>query len=109
MEWMYELLWDVFFAVLGTVCTAVAAELGKVLASFWKDKSQNEAIRSIADTCVSAVQMMYRDLNGDQKLCRAMEMASELLEEKGIRLSEERIRICLESALASFRGAFEKT
>ena len=29
--------------------------------------------------------------------------------EKGIVLSEERIRICLESALASFRGAFEES
>ena len=109
MEWFLDLLTEMIFAAMGVVVTAVAAKLGEALASFLKEKGQNECIRNVAETCVSAVQMMYRDLGGEEKLSRAMEMASSVLEEKGISLSEDRIRISLESALASFRGAFEKS
>lgn len=108
MEWIYEMLTEIVFSVVGVICAFVAARLGEALASFWKERNRNECIERVAATCVSAVQMMYRDFGGEEKLSHAMKMASELLAEKGICLSEERIRVCLESALANFKGAFKE-
>ena len=71
-------------------------------------KQQNESLAEVARIAVSAVQMMYRELDGSQKLSHALSMAEEMLCEKGICLPKERIRIQLEAALAELKGAFDR-
>ncbi|MBR3837475.1 MAG: hypothetical protein IKJ74_04935 [Clostridia bacterium] len=108
MEWIYELLTELVLAVSGVVLTALGAYLGKALGRLWKEKLQNETLAGVAKITVSAVQMMYRELDGAQKLSHALSMAEEMLNEKGIRLPKEKIRIRLEAALAELKGAFDR-
>jgi len=108
MEWIYELLTELALACSGVVLTALGAYLGKALGKLWKEKQQNETLAGIAKITVSAVQMMYRESDGAQKLSRALAMAEEMLLEKGIRLPKDRIRIQLEAALAELKGAFDR-
>lgn len=108
MEWMYETLWEIVIGVAGVVITALAARLGTALGNFWKEKFKDESMKAIARLVVSAVEMMYRELKGEEKLEKAIQFASKLLQEKGIDADSEKIRIFLESALSEYKGAFEK-
>lgn len=106
MEWLKEILGELVFACLGVVITAVATWLGTLAGKLWKEKAQSEEVQSIAKTCVRAVEQMYRDLDGEEKLGIAMEMCKDFAAGKGIKLSADEIRIFLESALAGLKGAF---
>ena len=52
---------------------------------------------------------MYKDLHGDEKLQKALEVASDMLLTKGITISDIELRMLVESAVAEFNDAFNKT
>ena len=106
MEWIYEMLGEIVFAAVSVVLTAVAAKLGNVMGRFWKEQMVDETLQSVARTCVSAVEMMFREKKGEEKLSEAFKMATDMLSEKGMKVSEEKLRILLEAALAEYKGAF---
>ena len=64
--------------------------------------------QAVVKTVVQGVEQMYKDLRGDEKLDKALEAASEMLEEKGIAISGFELRMLIEAALAEFNGAFNK-
>lgn len=108
MEWIYEMLTEIALSVLGIVLSAVAAKLGQVFGAIWKEKAKDENVLHVTAVCVSAVEMMYRELGGEEKLSLAMDYAEKMLKEKGITLSSDQIRLYLEAALAQWKGAFDK-
>ncbi len=108
MEWMKEILFELIFALLGVVLTGVATWLGTLAGKLWREKADEEWVRNFAGTCVQAVEQMYRDQKGEEKLCLAMEMCENFAKEKGILVSSDEIRVFLESALAELKDAFRK-
>ena len=64
---------------------------------------------AVAKTAVQFVEQVYKDLHGEDKLNTALEAASDMLAEKGITVSELEMRVLLESAVAEFNDAFNKT
>ena len=108
MEWLADFSADLITALIGSALTAVAAWLGGILGKIWKEKMRGETLRQIAGIAVSAVEMMYREAGGEEKLEHALSLAEELLEERGVTLPRERLRIFLEAALAEMKGAFDK-
>ena len=85
------------FAYLGTQAKALADK-------YLNDKTKRE----VAKTVVQAVEQVYKDLHGEEKLNKALESASEMLAEKGIMVTDLEMRMLIEAAVAEFNKAFEK-
>ena len=95
-------------AILYTILTGVFAYLG-VQAKALVDKYLNDKTkRAVAKTVVQAIEQVYKDLHGDDKLNKALESMSEMLAEKGITITELEMRMLIEAAVAEFNKAFEK-
>lgn len=104
---------DMFISEYGTaivymIITGVFAYLG-IKAKELADKYLNDKTKKdVAKTVVQAVEQVYKDLHGEEKLTKALESASEMLEEKGIIVTELEMRMLIEAAVAEFNKAFEK-
>lgn len=68
----------------------------------------NETKRTIARTVVQYVEQVWKDLHGKDKLHKALETASKLLNDKKIPFTVEELEVLLEAAVAEFNKAFEK-
>ena len=101
------------YGVISAIITAAAAALGKLLkklydrtiGAYFKDKAKRE----VAAQVVKYVEQVYKDLHGEEKLAKAIEAAAEMLNEKGVTISELELRVLLESALAELNDAFKNT
>lgn len=108
MEWMKEMLFEMVFALLGVVLTALVTWLGTVAGKLWKEKADEEWVQKFAGICVQATEQMYHDRSGEEKLGLAMEMCENFAKAKGIFVTSEQIRVLLESCLADLKDAFRK-
>lgn len=94
--------------ILYTVLTGVFAYLGMQAKALFDKYFTDKTKRDVAKTVVQAVEQLFKDLHGDEKLDKALVAASEMLFEKGITVSGLELRMLIESALAEFNKAFEK-
>ena len=95
-------------SILYTVLTAIFGYVGIVAKNLYTKYINDKTKQSVVKTVVQGVEQMYKDLRGDEKLNKALEAASEMLEEKGIAISGFELRMLIEAALAEFNGAFNK-
>lgn len=95
-------------SILYTVLTAIFGYVGIVAKNFYTKYINDKTKQAVVKTVVQGVEQMYKDLRGDEKLDKALEAASEMLEEKGIAISGFELRMLIEAALAEFNGAFNK-
>lgn len=94
--------------ILYTIIAGVFAYLG-TQAKILVDKYLNDKTkRDVAKTVVQAVEQVYKDLHGEEKLNKALESASEMLAEKGIIITDLEMRMLIEAAVSEFNKAFEK-
>lgn len=96
---------QIIFAIL----TAVAGYLGMVAKNLYEKLIKDKKKKDIAKTVVNAVEQMYKNLHGDEKLDKALEAASEMLVNNGITVTELELRMLIEAAVAEFNEAFKKT
>ena len=88
--------------VLAAMLTALAGFLGtqiKALYQRWVDDKTKEAV---VRTCVKAVEQLYHDLGGPEKLEKAREGIRQMLEEKGVFISQLEMDLLIESVVAEF-------
>jgi hypothetical protein len=95
-------------ALLYTIITGVFAFLGMHVKALFDKYFTDKTKRDVAKTVVQAVEQVYKDLHGEEKLDEALNAASEMLAEKGISVSGLELRMLIESALAEFNKAFEE-
>ena len=95
-------------SILYTVLTAIFGYVGIVAKNLYTKYINDKTKQAVVKTVVQGVEQMYKDLHGDEKLDKALEAASEMLEEKGIAISGFELRMMIEAALAEFNGAFNK-
>lgn len=96
-------------AILYAIITAVGGYLGLVVKSLADKYLTDRTKRDVARTVVQAVEQIYKDLHGEEKLDMALSAAAEMLTEKGIHASELELRMIIEAAVAEFNDAFNKT
>ena len=97
-----ELLGTYVLPILAAALTAVAGFVGtqiKHLYRRWVDDKTKEAV---VRTCVKAVEQLYRDLGGPEKLERARAGIRQMLEEKGIPISQLEMDLLIESVVSEF-------
>ena len=64
--------------------------------------------KQVAKTVVQAIEQIYKDIHGEEKLNKGIEYLSEMLNDRGITCSELELQVLLEGALAEFNNVFER-
>lgn len=94
--------------IIAAVATAIAGFLGAMIKDmankFLNDKTKQE----IAKIVVQGIEQCYQTLSGPEKLQKAIENATQMLNEKGITVTEVELRMLLENALGEFNEVFKK-
>lgn len=101
------------YGILSAVITAIAGGLGFLIKWVFNktvgEKMKEDTKKEVASLVVKYVEQVYTDLKGKKKLDKALEALSEMLNEKGITISDLEMRVLIEAALAEFNNAFTKT
>lgn len=108
METVNNIINGVLIPLLSTILLGVAGWLGVKLKQHLDEKEKNKTILQVVAICVSAVEQIYKELHGPDKLQKCIEMVTDMLSTRGIEISATDIRILIESVLAEFNNAFEK-
>ena len=108
MEFIKLFISEYGTTILYAVLTALAGYSGIVAQRLYTKYVNDKTKQAVAKTVVQAVEQIYKDLHGEEKLNKALEAASEMLAEKGITITDLEMRMLIEAALAEFNRAFEK-
>ena len=108
MEIFKEWLSNYGGEILTLIITAVFTFLGTAAKKIYEKSENNKEKREVVKNVVSAVEQMFKNLHGKDKLEKAVENASIILSEKGITVTELELLTLIESAVAEFNGAFNK-
>lgn len=95
-------------ALIYAVVTAIAGYLGIVAKSLITKYLNDKTKKDVARTVVKAVEQIYKDLHGDEKLDKALRSCSEILAGKGITVTDLELRCLLEAAVNEFNDKARK-
>ena len=95
---------DLLLPILATFLTGVFTYLGNKIKNAYETKLKNETAKTIVDDTVRYVQQVYKDLEGAEKLQKAIEKAQEVLAEKGIILTDVEINMLIESSVYTLKN-----
>lgn len=109
MELFNQFMAEYGIQIIGTALLALAGALGIIIKNLATKYLNDKAKQSIAKIVVQAVEQVYKELHGEEKLNKGLEMFSDLLAEKGITISELEMKVLLEAAVGEFNEAFKKT
>ena len=94
--------------ILYAVLTAIAAFLAAKVKTVYERIETDKTKKAVVETCVKAVEQLYQDLKGADKLEKACENISSVLAEKGIYISELEMQLLIEACVAEFNFNFTK-
>lgn len=103
-----EIFWAYVFPVLVAALTAFAGFLGTQIKGLYQKYINDKTKEAVVRTCVKAVEQLYHDLNGPEKFEAAKKGVEEMLNEKGIPISELELNLLIESVVAEFNYGFAK-
>lgn len=95
--------------IVTTIVTAIVGYIAVVAKNLAQKYINDKTKKEIAKIVVSGIEQCYKALEGPQKLQKALEAASSMLAEKGIKVTEVELRMLLESALSEFNKVFENS
>lgn len=90
------------------ILTAVATYIGTKIKKIYEEKINTETKEKIVITVVNAVEQLYKDLKGEEKLNKCIENATEMFNEKGISVTELELRMLIESTVNGFNKGKDK-
>ena len=100
---MLELLQPYLMEIIVTILTAIATYIGTKIKKIYEEKVNDDTKRKVVSTVVKAVEQLYKDLNGEEKLEKAQENIVEMLNEKGIMITELEMNMLIEEVCNSFK------
>ena len=103
---MEDVLMQYLLKILGYVLSAAAVWLGYELKKLANRHVNTQTKKDVVRTVVLAVEQIYKDLHGEDKLNKALEAASEILTAQGIHVTGLELRTLIEDAVGEFNGVF---
>ena len=94
--------------IIAAAVTALAGFLGAQLKSLYQKYINDKTKESVVRTCVKAVEQLYHDLSGPEKLEKAKDGVVEMLNEKGIPISDLEMNLLIEAVVSEFNYGFAK-
>ena len=92
-----------------SLLAAAAAFAGNQIKRLYEKYINDKTKQSVVRTCVKAVEQLYHDLGGPEKLEKAKASAVEMLNEKGIPITDLELSMLIESAVSEFNYGFSQT
>ena len=93
--------------IIGSIITAVLGWVGLQIKALYERYINTKEKQAVCKTVVAAVDQIYKDLGGEEKLNKAIEAASDMLNARGIACTELELRMLLESAVYALKGGGE--
>lgn len=93
--------------IIGSIITAVLGWVGIQIKALYERYVNTKEKQAVCKTVVAAVDQIYKDLGGEEKLDKAIEAASDMLNARGIACTELELRMLLESAVYALKGGGE--
>lgn len=106
---MADLMSGYAYQIVLIILLALASFLGAQIKRMYTKYVTTEIKQAVCKTAVRFVEQVYRDIHGQEKLKAAMQKASELLEEKGIAITEIELIAMLEAAVNEFNNSFARS
>ena len=103
-----EIFWAYVFPVIVAALTALAGFLGTQIKGLYQKYINDKTKEAVVHTCVKAVEQLYHDLSGPEKFEAAKKGVEEMLNEKGIPISELELNLLIESVVAEFNYGFAR-
>lgn len=107
-QMLKEFINEYGMTILYAILTAIAGFIGSQLKKLYEQKINTETKKKAAETVVKAIEQLYNDLEGSEKYIKAFESLNELLEEKGIAITELECQMLIESVVAEFNRKWTK-
>ena len=100
---------DILLPAVASVIAVILGVLATKIKTTYNDKVQDETVRKIVKSVVEWAQQVYQDCEGPEKLQKALEKASAILNEKGITISDEELNMLIESAVYGLKQGITST
>lgn len=108
MEFVERFISEYGTTILYTAITAILGYIGIVFKRIFQKYTTEKVKQDVAKTVVQAIEQIYRDLHGEEKLSKAMESMSEMLTEKEIHITEIEMRMLIEAAVSECNETFKQ-
>lgn len=106
MEFITNFISEYGLMILYALLTALAGFIGTQIKKIYENHVNDETKQKVVATCVKAVEQLYQDLNGEEKLNKAKENIVAMLSTKGIEISDIEIDMLIESCVAEMNLSF---
>lgn len=106
MEFFSNFVSEYGLMILYALLTAFAGFIGAQIKKIYENHVNDETKEKVVATCVKAVEQLYHDLNGEEKLNKAKENIVAMLSTKGIEISDIEIDMLIESCVAEMNLSF---
>ena len=103
-----EIISNFLLPVIAAAVTGLAGFIGMQLKKIYQKHVDDKTKEAVVRTCVKAVEQLYHDLGGPEKLEKAKDGIQEMLKEKGIAISELEMDLLIESVVSEFNYGFAK-
>ena len=90
---------QILMPVLATFITGVFTYIGNKIKNAYQKEINDETAKTVVKDVVRFVEQVYGDIHGKEKLQKAIEQVSIILQEKGIKITETEIMMLIESAV----------
>ena len=94
--------------VIAAFITGMAGYIGAQIKKLYEKYVNTKVKQDVVRTCVKAVEQLYHDLGGPEKLEKAKEGIEDMMNEKGIPISELEMNLLIESVVSEFNYGFAK-
>lgn len=101
MDWgaLGNQLLDILLPLLATFLTGVFTYIGTRLKKVYEEKVNTETAKAVVEDAVRFVEQVYKDLKGPEKLEKTTAQVAEILQSKGITITEAEINMLIESTI----------
>lgn len=95
-----DILGKAILYALGIALSVLGFYAKNLISRYLNDKTK----RSVAKTVVSAVEQLYKDLDGTEKYSKAVRRVKELLDARGITIGELEVKMLIEAAVNDLKS-----
>lgn len=104
---MVEIFLNDFFnqygaTILYIILMAIISYIGLIVKKIIKKNYEDKVKKEVVQVVVIAIEQLYSELSGEEKLKKAIENATEMLEDRNIFINDLELRMIIESSVNSF-------
>lgn len=94
--------------IIGLILCAIFGCIGNAVKNIYRNYINDGTKQSIARAVVQFVEQVWKEIHGEQKLQKALEIAQDMLAKKKIDFDADEMMVLIEAAVAEFNEAFKK-